>query len=139
MGEQDAGLSMTCPLAISENLNDDTWWNRPQRARARHGNVFMSNDDAEEKKDDAEEKKDDAEEKRIAQDGLSYTKADFIKFYGGTGEWDLAAKAESVDEFWKRWESNRAASDSAGTEVVDKKREKAQEVDEFWQRWNNRE
>merc|ERR1712187_418842 len=125
--EQDAGLSMTVPLAISENLNDDKWWNRPQHARARHGNVLMSEPSA--------SPSDDPEEKRLAQDGLSYTKADFIKFYGGTYEWDLAAKAESVNEFWKTWEANNSKTES--TEVVDKAKEKEKSVDEFWQRWEN--
>lgn len=33
---------------------------------------------------------DDPNEKRVAPDGSSYTKAEFVEFYGGTTEWDAA-------------------------------------------------
>ena len=37
-----------------------------------------------------------AEVRRVAPDGVAYTHAEFIEFYGGTAEWDAAADAAAA-------------------------------------------
>ena len=38
------------------------------------------------------------EEKRIAPDGVPYSHAQFVEFYGGSAEWDAAAPAAAAEE-----------------------------------------